>query len=172
MNILKIAVIGPESTGKSTLAEALAKHFRTEWVPEYAREYLEKLDRPYEEADLLKIAQGQKVLEEKLLANAKGFLFCDTTLVVVKVWSEHKYGRCHPWIAEQVARMRYDYFLLTDIDLPWEPDPLREHPQMRDYFFSIYREYLIDNGLPYSLISGEHEQRMEKALGAVKGISV
>jgi len=171
MSILKIAVIGPESTGKSTLAEALANHFHTEWVPEYAREYLEKLDRPYGEADLLKIAQGQKALEERLLPHANRFLFCDTTLVVVKVWSEHKYGRCHSWITGQVASMRYDYFLLTDIDLPWEPDPLREHPEMRDYFFNIYRKYLIDNGLPYSLISGEHGQRMERALALMKGIS-
>ncbi len=170
MSIKRIAIIGPESTGKSTLSEDLAKRFGTFWVPEYAREYLENLGRPYQEADLLEIAKGQKFLEDKLTREAKDYLFCDTTLVVVKVWSEHKYGRCHPWILEHLSAMQYDFFLLTDIDLPWEQDPLREHPHMREHFFEVYRQYLERNGLPYKLIKGNRAQRLKLAVGAISGI--
>lgn len=170
MSVKRIAIIGPESTGKSTLSEDLAKRFGTFWVPEYAREYLENLGRPYEEADLLEIAKGQKFLEDKLTKEAKEYLFCDTTLVVIKVWSEHKYGRCDPWILDQLSKMQYDYFLLTDIDLPWEQDPLREHPHMRKYFFDLYHRYVEENRFPYQLIKGNREERLELAISAMSRI--
>lgn len=170
MNLKKIAIIGPESTGKSTLSENLANHFNTLWVPEYAREYLENLGRGYEEAHLLEIAKGQVALERRLETEANGFLFCDTTLVVIKVWSEHKYGRCHPWILEQLNRMQYDYFLLTDIDLPWEQDPLREHPHMREHFFDLYHHYVEQNGFSYQLIKGNWKQRLQLAISSMNRI--
>ena len=170
MSLKKIAIIGPESTGKSTLSEDLANHFNTLSVPEYARVYLENLGREYEEADLLEIAKGQVEHEKKMEKEATSFLFCDTTLAVVKVWSEHKYGRCHPWIVEQLNKMQYDYFLLTDIDLPWEPDPLREHPDMREHFFELYHQYLETNKFSYKRISGTRSERLKLAVKAITDI--
>jgi NadR type nicotinamide-nucleotide adenylyltransferase len=167
----RIGIIGPESTGKSTLSRQLASHFDTHWVPEFARQYLIDINRPYEESDLLTIAKGQKKKEEQLFRGANNFLFCDTTLIVVKVWSEHSYGRCHPWIGEQVDQMQYDYFFLTDIDMPWEEDPQREHPHMRKYFFDIYRTYLEKEGLPYTLVSGNEAERLQLAIAKVASLT-
>ena len=127
MDIKKIVVIGPESTGKSTLSEALATALHTVWVPEYAREYLEHLNRPYSETDLQAIARGQLLKEGEVAPLVNKVLICDTDLYVIKVWSEHKYGRCHASILEEIARRKYDLYLLTGIDMPWSPDPLREH---------------------------------------------
>lgn len=147
----KIVIIGPESTGKSTLTEALASHFGEPWVPEYARQYLERLDRPYEFDDLLAIAKGQLALEERQLELADKFLFCDTDLHVLQVWSESKYKLVHPWILDQINVRRYDLYLLTDIDISWEADPQREHPEpeMRKYFFELYKSLLKKNGTPF-----------------------
>jgi NadR type nicotinamide-nucleotide adenylyltransferase len=170
--IKRIGIIGPESTGKSTLSRQLAAHFQIQWVPEFARKYLIDINRSYEESDLLNIAKGQKQAEELAVQSANNFLFCDTTLIVVKVWSEHSYGRCHPWILEQVDQMKYDYFFLTDIDMPWEEDPQREHPHMREYFFNIYKNYLENGGFPYSLVSGNEEERLQLAIAKVGSLIV
>ncbi len=137
-SIKRIVIIGPESTGKSTLTSGLACYFDTVFVQEYAREYLEELSRPYLEEDLLIMARRQVALEEERAMQARnGLLFCDTDLQVIKVWSEDKYGRCDPWILGQIAVRKYDLYLLTDIDMLWQDDPLREHPEpeMRAYFF-------------------------------------
>lgn len=168
----KIVVIGPESTGKSTLSEALARRLKTLWVPEYAREYLDLLNRPYEENDLLRIAEGQISSEEEKSASAEDFLICDTDLHVIKVWSEHKYNHCHPWILEQVAVRRYDFYILTDIDLPWEPDPWREHPDpfMRRYFHHVYLDIVQNTGVPWTMVTGGEEERLQQALTAIARI--
>ena len=171
MSIIKsIAIIGPESTGKSTLSEALAAALHTVWVPEYAREYLEMIDRPYTEADLVQIAKGQIANENMAMSIATNYLVCDTDLNVVKVWSEHKYGQCHPWILEEIATRKYDLYLLTDIDIPWEHDPMREHPDagMRQYFYNIYKDIVMQSGVPWTNISGDADQRTHKAMEAVK----
>lgn len=169
----KIAVIGPESTGKSTLSEQLARHYGTSWVPEYARGYIANLNRPYEESDLLEIAHGQLQSEQTLAGTAShGLLFCDTDLYVIKVWSEHKYNTCHPWILQQIARRKYDLYLLTNIDLPWQSDPQREHPepQMRNYFYKIYHDIVVHSGVPWAVISGHYGERWNKALAAVESL--
>ncbi len=167
--VKKIVVIGPESTGKSTLSYDLANALQTVWVPEYARTYLENMNRPYTENDLLQIAEGQLQAEDQLLDKADKFLVCDTDLYVLKVWSENSYGRCHPWILEQIAARQYDMYLLTDIDIAWEDDPLREHPQpeMRAYFYNIYKEIVVNSGLPFAFISGTPQQRVQQALNAI-----
>src|SRR5690606_11050767 len=126
MDIRRVAVIGPECTGKSDLSKFLAAEFNTVWVPEFAREYLDNLSRPYIIDDLTEIAKGQIEQEDSLTARANQVLICDTNLYVIKVWSNFKYGHCDPWILRQIAERPYDLYLLTYVDIPWEYDPLRE----------------------------------------------
>ncbi len=165
----RILILGPESTGKSTLAEDLAHHFGEPWVPEFAREYLEKIDRPYQFEDLVEIGKGQVLLEDELARKAKKFLFCDTDLRVIHIWSDHRFGKTDLWVLEQLEIRRYDLILLTDIDLPWEPDPLREHPEleMRQYFFEKYQQLAEQSGIPFLTISGDREKRLKTAVQAV-----
>jgi NadR type nicotinamide-nucleotide adenylyltransferase len=169
MEVKKIVVVGSESSGKSSISEALANALHTVWVPEYAREYLTSLGRPYTEEDHLVMAKKQLENEDKLLEEANKYLVCDTDLYVIKVWGEDKYGRCHPWILEQIARRKYDMYLLTDIDIPWEDDPLREHsdPEERRHFFNIYYDLVQNTGLPWALLSGSEEERLNTALKAI-----
>jgi NadR type nicotinamide-nucleotide adenylyltransferase len=162
----KIVVIGPESTGKSTLSKSIAEYFKCPWVPEYAREYLEKLKGQYTYDDLLKIAKGQINKEETAIKKTENLLICDTDLHVIKVWSQHKFGKVHSWVEEQITKRKYDLYLLTDIDIPWQDDPQREHPEpeQRKYFLEIYRKVVIDSGLPYKEISGSVEERRKKSI--------
>lgn len=163
----RIMITGPESTGKSRLAQSLATHFNTLWVPERARSYLDELARPYTEDDLLQMAREQMALEDELAQQANRLLFCDTGMLVLKIWSEHAYGRCHPWILKQLHSRHYAHYLLPDIDLPWQPDPQREHPHLRAFFFNWYRQELQEAGKPYTLISGQGQERLQKAIRAV-----
>jgi NadR type nicotinamide-nucleotide adenylyltransferase len=163
----KIVLTGPESSGKTSLAEALAGRLGAPMTPEYARTYLEQLNRPYEEEDLFHIARGQLALEEACAAKAEEWLIVDTSLVVLKIWSEYKYGRCHPFILEKLQKNSYDLFLLCRPDIPWTPDPLREHPDKREELFGIYQRALIALGVPYEVICGQGEERMERALAAI-----
>lgn len=164
--MLKVVVIGPESTGKSTLSERLAGHYQTIWVPEYARQYLEELPRSYAQQDLLKIAEGQLALEDEREKLANKLLICDTDLHVVKVWSEHKFGNCDPRILEMMAMRKYDLYLLTYIDIPWEEDPQREYPDpaMREYFYRIYKDIVASSGIPWAEVHGNYEERLEMAI--------
>lgn len=173
---LKIVVIGPESTGKSSLCQALATAYHTLWCPEYARRYLEekKLDTHYGESDLLAIAKGQLTEEDAFLRKAQErkdrFLFIDTDMYVMKIWSEFSFGKCHHWILEQIAARRYDYYLLCDIDLPWTADPLREYPDlaMRLNLFNHYKDLLSQQSTPFSVIGGQGESRIAHARHALK----
>lgn len=162
----KVVIIGPESTGKSTLAKNLADHFECLWVKEYAREYLEKLNRPYDYEDLFEIAMGQTALENEQSLKSQELLICDTDLKVIKVWSEHKYQMVHPWIEDQIKIRKYDLYLLTDIDIPWKDDPQREHPDptMRKYFFDLYQKILLESGVPFALVSGNQEERKQLSI--------
>jgi len=162
--IKRIAITGPESTGKSELAEAMAKHYHTAWVPEVARSYLEKLNRNYTYDDILKIARKQIENENKIAGQAIGILFCDTDLIVTKIWCEFKYGRCHQWILDQIENHKYDLYLLTDIDLPWQPDPLREHPDNRKEIFGLYLKELKQRKLPFEIVSGLGDERINNAM--------
>ncbi|MBP4136490.1 DUF4301 family protein [Flavobacterium geliluteum] len=173
-NILKIALFGPESTGKTTLAKQLAAHYKTQWVPEFARDYLQK---KWEESkqtcvleDLMPIAYGQVALENEKLATAKDFLFCDTNLMLTKVFSEIYYDFCDPLLNEAAVEHEYDLYFLTDIDVPWEKDDLRDDPVKRDTFFSIFKQTLIDKNIPFITISGNKETRLEKAIHCVEGL--
>ena len=163
----KIAVTGPESTGKSMLAADLAEFYDTVWVPEYARHYLEVNGPSYREEDILTIAKGQLEQETKTEENASHYLFCDTEFIVTKIWSDVKYGRCNPWILRQIEEHTYDLFLLCDIDLPWMFDPLREHPEMRKELFELYCRELDGRGFPYMIVNGTGIDRLNNAVSSI-----
>ena len=162
--IRKIAIVGPESTGKTVLAEKLARHFQTEWVPEYAREYLNRIDRPYKKDDLEVIAMEQINLENNLEKKASRLLICDTTLLVIKIWCEFRYQDCPAWIRDEVNHRHYDLHLLTATDVPWSPDPQREHPHLRDYLFGLYLNEIRELGIVYEVISGTYEERLKRSI--------
>lgn len=168
--IKRIAIVGPECTGKTSLSVALADHYQTKWVPEYAREYLDQLDREYTQDDLLTIAKGQLLSEDSLAAHSKNILICDTNVIVVKVWSEFKYGNCDPQILELLNSRFYDLHLLTQIDIPWENDPQREHPFEREKLFAIYRSELEKLKTPFIEISGDLMNRKTFAIQAIDRI--
>jgi len=163
----KIVLTGPESTGKTTLAKQLALHYDAIWVPEFARDYLAQLNRPYEESDLLEIAKGQVHIEESCAKQAGELLICDTDLLVMKVWSEFKYGKCDPWILEQVQSRHYDVYLLCGIDIPWEQDPLRENPGQREELHQLYERELKSLNKEYLHVEGATDERLNKAIAQI-----
>lgn len=165
-HIKKIVVIGPESTGKSTLSKALAEKLHTVWVEEYARTYLATQDNQYDFADLQRIAMGQLAAEDHAIEKARQTLICDTDLYVLKVWSEHKYNKVAGFVLEQIAQRHYDAYILCDIDIEWRADPQREHPepQMRQYFFHQYKDIVCQSGRPFIIVSGNETERLQQAL--------
>lgn len=166
--IHRISITGPESTGKSELAASLAIHFNTAWVPEYAREYLIRLGRPYVQSDLLRIAEGQIERENLKTRDAGEYLFCDTDPLVIKIWSNFKYGSCDNRIESMVREHAYDLYLLCDIDLPWVEDPLREHPGRRKELFDLYLDELSKLGRPFGIIRGIGAERLNNAISTIK----
>ena len=186
MLLKKIVAIGPESTGKSTLCEQLAIHYDTAWCPEYARSYLTEHGMNYTFDDLLTIAHGQLHLEEKHCAEyaqkkitsntdiqlnnlTQSPFFIDTDMYVMKVWCEFVFQKCHQWILDQIVSRKYDLYLLCSTDLPWAPDVLREYPDLesREKLFHIYKDILINQNTPWVEITGDHDGRLNKAIGVV-----
>ncbi|MDT0556428.1 ATP-binding protein [Patiriisocius hiemis] len=170
---IKIVLFGPESTGKTTLARELSMHFNSSWVPEYMREYLqEKWDtskKVCEIDDLLPIAKGQIEAENKASIQEKKVLFCDTNLLELKVYSEYYYnGFCPEAIKNAALTNRYDFYFLTDIDVPWVKDDLRDRPNDRSTLFSIFEKELIQNKLPYQLLTGTKKNRLQTAITKVE----
>jgi NadR type nicotinamide-nucleotide adenylyltransferase len=170
MRLIKVAVIGPECTGKSVLSARLAEHFQTVWVQEYAREFIASLSRPYIEEDLVTIAHGQLRLEDDGERIANKILFCDTNLYVIKIWSEFKFGRTNEEILKLIEARVYDLYLLTNIDIPWEEDPQREHPRKREELYRMYLEEMKNQTVPFVEIKGEGEARTAIAIQAVEKI--
>lgn len=169
----KIVVIGPESTGKSTLCAELAGHYQTVWCPEYAREYLLQNGTAYTYQDLTKIAQGQLTIEDYFAQDAKGdYYFVDTDLYVMKVWYEVAFQHCPTWILKEIARRTCDLYLLCNTDLPWAPDELREYPDlpMRQKLFRMYQDIALNSGVPWIEISGTDQQRLQKAITTINQI--
>jgi len=187
----KIVVIGPESTGKSSLCKLLAEHYHTLWCPEYAREYLTAHGMNYTYEDLLTIALAQIELEEKYIQLAIGnqqsaeindlhsslitdhsLLLIDTDMYVMKVWCEFVFGKCHQFILDQIGKRKYDLYLLCDIDLPWTHDELREYPNPgpRQQLYEMYKSLMENQSTPWVEINGNYEQRVQKAINAVEGL--
>lgn len=160
----KIAITGPESTGKSWLANQLARYYQAVWVPEYAREYLGQIHRPYKLADVEAIAAGQIKAVEVAALSSKTKVFSDTEALVCKIWAEVVYGTCPKSIEDLLQKQSFDYYLLCDIDLPWEPDPMREHPHRRAELFERYKKALNELGWPYAVVSGQDNIRLENAV--------
>ena len=146
---MKVGVIGPESAGKSTLAKYLANRYRGTLIPEYAREYIENLDRPYTYDDVVAIARHQI---EELSKLPNGLYFFDTELIVTKVWFVHKYGHCPDWLEQALHTYPMDVYLLTYPDLPWVPDPVRENPDIRMELFKQYEQEIQKLCIPYYII--------------------
>ena len=167
----KIVVIGPESTGKSTLCEQLAAHYNTRWCPEFAREYLLTNGKNYDYDDLLTIAKGQLAMEDEYFAMVRHDkpLFIDTDMYVMKVWCEFVFGKCHRFILDQIVERKYDLYLLCNIDLPWTKDELREYPDLkiREGLYHMYKDIMSNQAVPWVEISGNNEKRLAKAIASV-----
>lgn len=165
--IRRIALIGPESTGKTTLAQALAERFNTHWVPEYMREYCQKLWDEQQLTcrweDLMPIAQGQMQSENALAAEAREFLFCDTCLWELVVYAYLYFGDCPPELEQAALASHYDCVFLTDIDVPWVADDLRDKPQEREKVLTHFKDFLQQNNIAFTILSGPHKQRLHQA---------
>lgn len=170
--IIKIVVIGPESTGKSTLCAALAEYFHTIWCKEYAREYLLEHGTDYTYEDLLTIAKGQLQLEDQADATISSghtntpVLIIDTDMYVMKVWCEFVFGKCHQFILDEIVTRKYDGYLLCKPDLPWTKDELREYPDLetREKLYHHYRDLLINQSTPWYEVKGTGQQRIQSAI--------
>lgn len=173
-SIKKIVIIGPESTGKSFLCKALADHYRTIWVKEFAREYLEKNGKDYTFESLYKITVGQLLeeanavneLDKQKIENFVTPLFIDTDLYVIKIWSEFVFNKCDNRILTEITKQHYDLYLLCDVDLPWVKDNLREYPdvKVRQKLFYYYKEEMTAQKTPWKIISGNYEERLTAAI--------
>ncbi|GAA3993439.1 ATP-binding protein [Mucilaginibacter dorajii] len=166
-HIPKIAVVGPESTGKSTMSDYLAAHYQTIAVPEYAREYCAKLTEPCTWQDEINMFYGQLALEEELLPQANKILICDTTFITVKIWSDEMFGKAPQEVLDELPKHPYDLYLLLNIDLPWQDDPLRNFPTMREHFMDVWHKELDSLNANYVLISGTGDDRYESAIRAI-----
>jgi NadR type nicotinamide-nucleotide adenylyltransferase len=169
---LKAVLFGPESTGKTTLAARLALHFKTEWVPEYMRDYLQKKwddkKKTCQPPDLIPIAKGQMRRENKLAKLANKVLFCDTNLLELKVYSEAYYnGYCNPELLKHALNNRYDIYFLTNIDTPWTPDDLRDKPLDRETMFKKFKSTLLLHNRPFIVLSGDENERFNTAVSAI-----
>ncbi|MFY7652567.1 MAG: AAA family ATPase [Chitinophagaceae bacterium] len=176
--IKKIVVIGPESTGKSVLCARLAAYYQTVWGVEYARNYLLMHGKNYQFSDLLTIAKGQIEVEERAIqqasqlmpeTNKEGLVFLDTNMYVMKVWCEYVFNQCHQFVLEEIANRHYDFYILCNVDLPWEADELREYPdeKPRRELFEIYKEILVNQPTPWVQVNGIGEERILNAVNAI-----
>lgn len=162
---LKIAVVGAESTGKTWLCEALAKHYKTVWAPEYAREYFNDSDiYNYTLEDLITIAKKQIQLEEHFIKKAHAFLFCDTTLVTLKIWAELEFKSTPDFIKEHLKKIEYDYYFITDNQIAWKEDTLRQNKHSRELLFEMNLKEIQKSEIPFTIITGKDEERLQQAI--------
>ena len=159
----KIIVTGSESSGKTTLCKALSKHFNLPFSKEFAREYLDLLNRDYNQNDLLKIAKKQLKSEQKTQ-------LLDTDLITIKIWSKYKYGNCDKWILDEIEKQKSEnrFYLLCKSDIPWQADDQRENPHEREELFKIYKKELENLGHNYFIVDGE--ERKKKSISKISSI--
>ncbi|MDQ2793521.1 MAG: AAA family ATPase [Bacteroidota bacterium] len=165
--MLRVSLTGPESTGKTTLANQLAAHYGTLYAPEFAREYLADSGPRYSARDLEEIARGQLAAEARAVAEAEKqghrIVFFDSDLLVIKIWFEHSFGTCPEWILQAIAHQHYDLVLLMGVDVPWQPDPLREHPHLRQHFYDLYQRELREQMSNFAEVAGDYARRFGHA---------
>jgi NadR type nicotinamide-nucleotide adenylyltransferase len=166
----RISITGPESTGKSELAAKLAKHYHTVYVPEYSREYLKDIGTNYTLDDVLNIAKGQFLSETQFLRLANRYLFCDTDIIVAKIWSKEVFNECPEWIENLLVEHPYDLYLLCYPDLEWQPDPLRENPENREYLFGQFLKELELHNFNYRIVKGQGNERLKNAITFVDNL--
>lgn len=167
--IIKVVLFGPESTGKTTLSNQLARHYNTVWVPEYAREYLQEKwnneRKTCEPEDLLPIAEGQMRLENKWAKKVDRLLICDTDLLETKVYSEAYYlGHCNPELEKYALKNTYNLYFLTYIDVPWEEDDLRDKPLERERMFNYFKKTLEKYNRNFVILKGDKKTRLTTAI--------
>ena len=166
---IKIVLFGPESTGKTTLSEDLARYYQEPMVKEYMREYLQEVwdaeKRICEPQDIIPIAEGQMAAENRLSTEADHLLICDTDLLELKVYSEAYYdGYCDPQLLKHALNNYYHLYFLTYIDVPWTPDDLRDKPHDREGMFQRFQDTLELHQKPYFILKGNREVRFKNAV--------
>jgi len=164
----KIAIVGPESTGKTTLAIAIGTSLNVPVVREFARQYLEDRDGEYEEDDLIEIAKGQLLLEAEGLKGNPEIIICDTNVLEIEAWGLFKYKRTDPLVKKMSSTSSYDLYLLSYPDLPWVKDPLRENQHDLMELFELYRQLLKERKLKHFIVRGTGDLRLVNALEAIK----
>jgi nicotinamide riboside kinase len=168
--MFKIAIIGPESTGKSALAKSLSEYFSSPWVPEYAREYVENLSVPYSYNDVCIITQKQIEQENYYSSDNvfnEKFVFFDTNLIITKVWFQYCFQKIPTILTEQLNKNIFDFYLLCSTDLSWEADLVREHGTDREFFFYWYKNEIEETQKPYAIVTGEGNVRIQNAIASL-----
>lgn len=160
---LRVAIVGAASAGKSTLAARLAQHYGTVWVPEYLREFVDTHGRVPAAGDQIAIARTQVAREQAALAQATGYLFCDTTPLMTAVYSRHYFGAIDAELEQLVRRCRYDHTLVCASDIPWVPDGQREPLEQCAVIAELLFEELDRRAIPYTLVAGDADERLRKA---------
>ena len=165
----KILITGPESSGKSYLSSKLSAYFNGLLVEEYAREFFEN-KKGYTAPDLLTIAKKQSEIEMRAVSSKPNFLFCDTGIEVISIWSKVKYNKVDPQITSLLQLASYDLILLCKPNIPWQFDELREHPENREQLFTLYTEFLIKNEMAFKVIDQSLQNRVAQAVSYVSAI--
>lgn len=164
---IRIGIIGPESTGKTLLAQKLTEYYNGEWIPEYARTYMENLNRPYEYQDVKNIAQWLIDAYNNRKKQPHPVFF-DTEMIITKVWFDVAFGKIPHEMDKWLNNMDFDAFLLCYYDLPWIPDPVRENGgKMREILFNRYEQEIRQLKKPYAIIRGKGINRILNAAQAL-----
>jgi NadR type nicotinamide-nucleotide adenylyltransferase len=163
--MIRIAITGPESSGKTTLCRSLSEHFNVAFIPEFARTYLEKTNGEYNQSDLDQMAQEQL---KNILSSHNTINICDSDFSVLEIWSHYKYGNVSDFIRELVKKELFDLHILCTPDIPWEEDSLRENPDTRNQLFELYKESLNKYTKNFIIVSGEHKNRVTKSVQAIE----
>lgn len=177
-HLLRVVLYGPESTGKTMLSQQLAEHFGCLWVPEFARGYLEtkrayydpygrKADEICQPQDIPPIVIGQIASEDAFLEQTKNLLVCDTNPLMTYVYNKYYFHQDDQWITDVVTQRQYDLYLLTNIDIPWVADSLRDRPDQREELYALFKSELDKRKFPYTVVQGNYESRLKICIQAV-----
>lgn len=169
----KIVITGPESSGKTTLAETLSLYYKAPKVNEFAVEYLTNINRKYQYSDLLKIAKGQIINEDqKIISNTSNLLICDTDLITIKIWSKVRFNKVSRWIMNTIRNRKYDHYFLCYPDIPWEYNKFRENPDDREWLFGLYEKEMKKYKKQFTIIRGSKANRTQQAIDLIDRIYI